>query len=76
MSKWIGGLAIAVAAVSFTPAPATASHVCVGIEKEGTLGPPLTIGDRCQPTAGHLCDTTELGVHPTLMVLVHFCVPR
>lgn len=76
MSKRIVGLAVAVAAVSFTPAPASASHACVGIEKAGTLGPPLSIGGPCQPTPAHLCRTTDLGLHPTLVVLVHVCVPR
>ena len=76
MSKWIAGVALAVGAVALVPAPASASHVCVGVEKVGTLGPPLLVGSQCPATSGHTCDTLEVGVHPTLMLNVYFCVPR
>jgi len=77
MTRVLAAAAV-VAAVAFPMAsPASADHVCVGIEKIGTFGPPLSIGPICQPTGiAHNCRTTDIGITPTLILEVYTCLPR
>lgn len=74
-----GIMVVAVAAAALLPAatPATADPICVGIDKEGTFGPPVGVGPVCVPYSGAThCRETEIGLSPTLIISIYACVPR
>ena len=77
MTRWLAGVAIAAAAAVPMAAPAAADPICVGVDKVGTFGPPLTVGPVCVPYGGAThCRYTDIGITPTLLLRVYTCVPR
>lgn len=76
MTRWLVGVAVVAAAFPMST-PASADHLCVGIVKVGTFGPPVAVGPVCAETGlTHHCRITEIGVVPTLRFDLHTCTPR
>lgn len=73
MTRLLVCAAVAVAAGALA-SPASASELCVGVEKSGTVGPPFVLGPACVPYSGPpVCRTTDLGVAPTYVLHVETC---
>jgi hypothetical protein len=77
MTRWLAGVAVAAAAAFGPAAPAPADPVCAGVDLVTNAGHPVTLGPVCVPYPGATnCRSTEIGVVPTVVVLLYTCTPR